>query len=39
LNINRQKVEVYPKLERGDGIEHEQTEGRSLPKTRERRWH
>jgi hypothetical protein len=39
LSLNREKIEVYPKQETDDGIEHEQTEYRSLPITRDRRWH
>jgi hypothetical protein len=37
FGMNRQKIEVNPKQETEDGIEHEQTEDRNLPKTRDRR--
>jgi hypothetical protein len=37
LSLNRQKIEVYPKQVTEDAFEPEQTEDRSLPKTRERR--
>jgi hypothetical protein len=35
--MNKQMTEVYPKEETKDGIEHEQTEDRNLPKIRDRR--
>jgi hypothetical protein len=39
FSLNRQKIEVHPRQETGDGIQPEQTEDRSPPKTRDRKWH